>query len=87
MPCSRTQHGLTRVVLGPPTSGSGVRGINHQATTLLKQFEDRVKSLSGDKLLRRPSRLSENLLNVFFFSSNVATLCLQFRETEIHLKL
>ena len=32
MPCSRTQHGLTRVGLEPPTSGSGVRGINHQAT-------------------------------------------------------
>ena len=28
MPCSRTQHGLTRVGLEPPTSGSGVRGIN-----------------------------------------------------------
>ena len=34
MPCSRTQHGLTRVGLEPPTSGSGVRGINHQATAL-----------------------------------------------------
>ena len=34
MPCSRTQHGLTRVGLEPPTSGSGVRGINHQATVL-----------------------------------------------------
>ena len=36
MPCSRTQHGLTRVGLEPPTSGSGVRGINHQATALPK---------------------------------------------------
>ena len=34
MPCSRTQHGLTRVGLEPPTSGSGVRGINHQTTAL-----------------------------------------------------
>ena len=34
MPCSRTQYGLTRVGLEPPTSGSGVRGTNHQATTL-----------------------------------------------------
>ena len=34
MPCSRTQHGLTRVGLEPPTSGSGVRGINHQAIAL-----------------------------------------------------
>ena len=34
MPCTRTQHGLTRVGLEPPTSGSGVRGINHQATAL-----------------------------------------------------
>ena len=34
MPCSRTQHGLTRVGLEPLTSGSGVRGINHQATAL-----------------------------------------------------
>ena len=34
MPCSRTQHGLTRVGLEPPTSGSGVRGINHQLTAL-----------------------------------------------------
>ena len=34
MPCSRTQHGLTRVGLEPPASGSGVRGINHQATAL-----------------------------------------------------
>ena len=25
MPCSRTRHGLTRVGLEPPTSGSGVR--------------------------------------------------------------
>ena len=30
MPCTRTQHGLTRVGLEPPTSG----GINHQATAL-----------------------------------------------------
>ena len=36
MPCSRTQHGLTRVGLEPPTSGSGDRGINHQATALPK---------------------------------------------------
>ena len=28
MPCSRTQHDLTRKGLEPPTSGSGVRGIN-----------------------------------------------------------
>ena len=34
MPCSRSQHGLTRVGLETPTSGSGVRGINHQATAL-----------------------------------------------------
>ena len=34
MPCSRTQHGLTQVGLEPQTSGSGVRGINHQATAL-----------------------------------------------------
>ena len=36
VPCSRTQHGLTRVGLEPPTFGSGVRGINHQATALPK---------------------------------------------------
>ena len=29
-----TQHGLTRVGLESPTSESGVRGINHQATAL-----------------------------------------------------
>ena len=34
VPCSRTQHNLTRVGLEPPASGSGVRGINHQATSL-----------------------------------------------------
>ena len=34
VPCSRTQHGLTRVGLEPPTSRSGVRGINNQATAL-----------------------------------------------------
>ena len=34
MPCSRTQHGLTQVGPEPPTSGSGVRGINHQTTAL-----------------------------------------------------
>ena len=33
MPCSRTQHGLTRVGLEPPSSGSGVQCINDQATT------------------------------------------------------
>ena len=27
VPCSRTQHGLTRVGLEPPTSGSGVQGL------------------------------------------------------------
>ena len=32
VPCSRTQHGLTRVGFEPPTSGSRVGGINHQAT-------------------------------------------------------
>ena len=36
-PCSRSQDGLTRVGLEPPTSGSGVRGINHQATALPKK--------------------------------------------------
>ena len=35
MPCSRTQHGLTRVGLEPRTYGSGVRGIDHQATALI----------------------------------------------------
>ena len=34
VPCSRKQYGLTRVGLEPPTSGSGVRGINHQATAI-----------------------------------------------------
>ena len=34
VPCSRTQHGLTQVQLETPTSGSRVRGINHQATVL-----------------------------------------------------
>ena len=40
MPCSRTQHGLTRVGLEHLTSGSGVRDINHQATVIdnLKTF-------------------------------------------------
>ena len=37
MACSRSQHGLTRVGLELPTSGSGVRGINHQALRL-RQF-------------------------------------------------
>ena len=40
MPCSRTQHGLTRVGLESPTSRSGVRGINHQAIALPKLFCD-----------------------------------------------
>ena len=42
MHCSRTQHGLTREGLEPPTSGSGVRGINHQATALpyIISFDD-----------------------------------------------
>ena len=39
MLCSRTQQGLTRVGLEPPTSGSGVRGINNQATALLANIE------------------------------------------------
>ena len=34
VPCSRTQHGFKQVGLEPPTSGSGVRDINHQATVL-----------------------------------------------------
>ena len=38
MPCSRSQHGLIRVGLEPPTFGSGVRGINHQATALPIRF-------------------------------------------------
>ena len=39
VPCSRTQHGLTRVGLEPPTSGSGVQGIiNHQATVFPFRF-------------------------------------------------
>ena len=44
MPCSRTQHGLTRVGLEPPTSGSGVRGINHQATALPENAEGTPKT-------------------------------------------
>ena len=40
MPCSRTQHGLTRMGLEPPTSGSAVRGINHQATALPRDYRD-----------------------------------------------
>ena len=34
VPCSRTQYALTQVGLELPTSGSGVRGIKHQATAL-----------------------------------------------------
>ena len=39
MPCSRTQHGLTRVGLETATSGSGVEGNNHQATALPSQAQ------------------------------------------------
>ena len=35
MPCSRTQHGLTRVGLEPPTSGSGVRGVGEKSANLV----------------------------------------------------
>ena len=43
MPCSMTQHGLTRVGLEPATSGSGVLGINHQATALPFQILLKLK--------------------------------------------
>ena len=45
MPCSRTQHGLTRVGLEPPTSVPGVRGINHQATALPLWVSKRCKPI------------------------------------------
>ena len=38
VPCSRTQHGLTRVGLEPPTSGSGVGGINQTAQCFFPYF-------------------------------------------------
>ena len=41
VPCSRTQHCLTWVGLEPPISGSGVRGINYQATALPCEFGPR----------------------------------------------
>ena len=54
MPCSRTQHGLTRVGLEPPTSGSGVRDINHQDTALphvLFMLYDAHKSKISTRIL------------------------------------
>ena len=49
VPCARTQHGLTRVGLEPPTSGSGVRGINHQATSLPSVLKGRVEQSKVSK--------------------------------------
>ena len=37
MPCSRTQHGLTRVGLEPLTSGSGVRGLPRESRLIYKK--------------------------------------------------
>ena len=48
MPCLRTQQG-TRVGLEPSTSGSGVRGFNHQATAPpfdIGDGDDRVRYLA-----------------------------------------
>ena len=49
MPCSRTQHGLTRVGLEPPTSGSGVRGVLEDVQFDLNLGAVRVgQSFAGD---------------------------------------
>ena len=61
-PCSRTQHGLTRVGLEPPTSGSGVRGINHQVTvlpTVRRDSTGRHKHTTSDN---SPSTALQNCL-------------------------
>ena len=58
MPCSRTQHGLTRVGLEPPTSESGVRGINHEATALQAKLcihlNHKEAAFNGVRKMRRP---------------------------------
>ena len=59
VPCSRTQRGLTRVGLEPPTSGSGVRGINHQATALLTYASESVSmttTISWTESLHVPNK-------------------------------
>ena len=68
MPCSRTQHGLTRVGLEPPTSGSGVRGIYHQATALPKCAVERLQFI-----LRLLSSAQKPTLNEFLKSTHTLT--------------
>ena len=58
MPCSRTQHGLTRVGLEPPTSGSGARGINHQATVLPQNIKGVGLMLHTNKNIKMSSLVS-----------------------------
>ena len=52
VPCSRTQHGLTRVGLESPTYGYGVRGINHQATALPCVCLEKLMTLGGTTIVR-----------------------------------
>ena len=49
MSCSRTNT-ATRVGLEPPTSGSGVRGVNHQATAPPSQKGDILMTIDNKSL-------------------------------------
>ena len=94
MPCSRTQHGLTRVGLEPPTSGSGVRGINHQATALPWTDCDEAGDyfvpnvLSPRDLVLRPDNIDKTVLHTYLLSEGVCkeTIC-PFSGVGVHVTI
>ena len=78
MPCSKTQHGLTRVGLEPPTSVSGVRGINHQATALPRMFMCVYVCMYGGSTYRLETSCMDsswkNSLDIFMVSPELSSL-------------
>ena len=64
MPCSRTQHGLTRMGLEPPTSGSGVKGINHQATARPFSFRRQLVKYTPTTLSNTSSFFVEKIVRI-----------------------
>ena len=75
MPFSRTQHGLTRVGLEPPTSGSGVRGMNADEESEFKQLvNDAIQNEHTEERIlnntNNPGTMLSDKINQYYTTFN-----------------
>ena len=75
MPCSRTQHGFTRVGLEPPTSGSGVRDINQEAE--MTEFLSADKAVQGVQLVNHMALAHNSMICLHALAHN-SRICVQY---------